>query len=111
MLIYKIMTQSQWDQFNADGTFAGAPIDVADGFIHFSGEGQMRETAALHFAGQTDLLLVWVDADIFAEALKWEVSRGGDKFPHLFGEWSLDQVAGHAPMPWVDGVHQFPEAP
>lgn len=109
MLIYKIMTQSQWDQFRADGTFEGAPIDQADGYIHFSTAEQMAETAAKHFAGQTDLLLLWVEGDIFGESLKWEVSRGGAKFPHLYGSWALDQISGRVDLPWDGTAHKFPE--
>jgi uncharacterized protein (DUF952 family) len=111
MLIYKIMTQAQWDEFRADGTFAGAPIDLADGYIHFSTAEQMHETAAKHFAAQTDLFLAWVEADVFGDHLKWEVSRGGAEFPHLYATWSMDQVAGYAALPWDGETHQFPKAP
>ncbi len=110
MLIYKIMTQAQWDDFLTDGTFKGAPIDLADGYIHFSTAEQMKETAAKHFAGQDDLRLAWVDGDTFGDALKWEVSRGGAEFPHLYGTWSMDQVSGHADLPWDGSAHQFPQA-
>jgi uncharacterized protein (DUF952 family) len=108
MLIYKIMTAPQWAEFQKLGTFHGAPIDLADGFIHFSTATQMKQTAALHFAGQTDLHLAWCEGDDFGDDLKWEVSRGGDQFPHLFAKLHMDQVQGHADIPLVDGVHQFP---
>jgi uncharacterized protein (DUF952 family) len=111
MLIYKIMTAPQWAEFQKIGTFKGAPVDLADGFIHFSTAAQMVQTAALHFADQTDLHLAWTDTEYFGDALKWETSRGGDKFPHLFGTLSLGHIKGHAPLPLVDGLHQFPEAP
>lgn len=111
MLIYKIMTGPQWLDFQKLGTFSGAPIDLADGFIHFSSAAQMKQTAALHFKDQTDLHLAWCEANIFGDDLKWEVSRGGDKFPHLFATLSMNQIKGHAALPLVDGVHQFPEAP
>ena len=111
MLIYKILTGPQWSEFQSDGTFKGAPIDLADGFIHFSTATQMVQTAALHFTAQTDLHLAWCEGDDFGDALKWEVSRGGDEFPHLFATLSMDQIKGSAPLPLVDGVHQFPEAP
>jgi uncharacterized protein (DUF952 family) len=84
VLIYKIATRAQWAAARATGVFVGAPIDVADGFIHFSTAAQVSETLAKHFAGQRDLLLIGVDADPLGEALRWEVSRGGQLFPHLY---------------------------
>jgi uncharacterized protein (DUF952 family) len=108
MLIYKILTGPQWAEFKAEGTFKGAPIDLSDGFIHFSTATQMRQTAALHFAGQTDLHLAWAEADDFGDALKWEVSRAGDKFPHLFATLSIEQIKGDAALPLIEGTHQFP---
>ncbi len=109
MLIYKIMTAPQWSHFSQTGVFTGAPIDLADGFIHFSTATQARETAAKHFAGQPDLHLAWGDADAMGSALKWEVSRGGDKFPHLYRDWPMSEVLGHAELPLKVGHHQFPE--
>jgi uncharacterized protein (DUF952 family) len=88
MKIYKIATVAQWRLAEETGVFEGAPIDVADGYIHFSTAEQVAETLARHFAGQRDLLLVAVDADPFGSAVRWEVSRGGQRFPHL-----------HAPLP------------
>jgi uncharacterized protein (DUF952 family) len=82
--IYKIATIEQWRAAETVGVFEGAPIDVADGFIHFSTAEQVADTLAKHFAGQRDLLLIAVDADQFGEALRWEVSRGGQLFPHLY---------------------------
>ena len=75
MLIYKIMTASQWSTFQKSGQFTGAPVDLADGFIHFSTAAQMRETAAKHFAGANDLVLVWGEDGPLGAELKWEVSR------------------------------------
>lgn len=109
MLIYKIMTQSQWAEFEQSGVFRGAAIDLTDGYIHYSTAAQARETAAKHFAGQSDLHLVWAEADDLGDALKWEVSRGGAKFPHLYRDWQLSEVAGNAPLPLVEGAHQFPD--
>ena len=83
-LVYKIATRAQWAAAEATGVFVGAPIDVADGFIHFSTAAQAPETLAKHFAGQRDLLLIAVDADRLGDALRWEVSRGGQLFPHLY---------------------------
>ena len=84
MLIFKIATRAQWQEAEATGTFAGAPVDVRDGYIHFSTAEQLDETLAKHFAGQRDLLLIAVEADTLGDALRWEVSRGGQRFPHLY---------------------------
>ncbi|HSN31017.1 MAG TPA: DUF952 domain-containing protein [Kofleriaceae bacterium] len=84
MLIYKVATRAQWQAAEASGTFAGAPVDLADGYIHFSTAAQLAGTLAKHFAGQRDLLLIAVDAEALGPALRWEVSRGGDRFPHLY---------------------------
>jgi uncharacterized protein (DUF952 family) len=83
---------------------------VRDGFIHFSTAAQVRETAAKHFAGTEDLMLIAVDADALGDGLKWEVSRGGDLFPHLYGELSLAAVRWVKPLPLgIDQRHVFPE--
>ena len=84
MLIYKIVTAEQWRAAKVTGVFTGAPIDVTDGYIHFSTRGQVDGTLAKHFAGQTELLLVTVDGDQFGDVLRWELSRGGELFPHLY---------------------------
>lgn len=90
--------------------FAGAPVDLADGYIHFSTASQARETAAKHFAGQDDLLLVAIDAAALGTALKWEPSRGGALFPHLYGPLPLSAVRSVSPLPLApDGAHVFPE--
>jgi uncharacterized protein (DUF952 family) len=83
-LVYKIVPAMLWREAEAKGVFAGAGVDLADGFIHFSTALQAQETADKHFAGQVDLLLVAVDADSFGAAMKWEKSRGGALFPHLY---------------------------
>lgn len=107
--IYKITPQAPWREAEANGCFTGAPIDVADGFIHFSTAGQVKETAAKHFAGQTGLLLVAIDASRLGAALKYEVSRGGALFPHLYGVLDLKAVLWVRPLPLgADGTHQFP---
>lgn len=111
MLIYKILTEGQWTAFKEAGRFDGAPVDLADGYIHFSTSEQMEETAAKHFAGAEDLVLAWAETDALDGDLKWEVSRGGAEFPHLYRAWSLDEVTGSAPLPLRDGRHQFPSAP
>jgi len=84
VLIFKIATRAQWEAAEAAGTFAGAPVDLRDGYIHFSTAEQLDDTLAKHFAGQHDLLLIAVEADALGEALRWEVSRGGALFPHLY---------------------------
>lgn len=107
--IYKIAPQALWREAEKSGRFTGAPIDIADGFIHFSTAGQVRETAARHFAGQTDLLLVAIDGARLGEALKYEASRGGALFPHLYAPLDLGAVLWVRPLPLgADGLHQFP---
>jgi uncharacterized protein (DUF952 family) len=107
--IYKIVPRALWREAETAGRFAGAPVDLADGFIHFSTAGQAAETAAKHFAGQTDLLLVAVDEAKLGPALKYEPSRGGALFPHLYGPLGLDAVVRVRPLPLgADGAHVFP---
>jgi uncharacterized protein (DUF952 family) len=107
--IYKIVPRELWQEARSAGVFRGAPIDLKDGYIHFSTGAQAVETARLHFAGQTDLLLVAVDATVFGDALKWEASRGGDLFPHLFADLPLDAVRWEKLLPLgTDGAHVFP---
>ena len=109
-LIYKICPRTLWREAEAAGVFTGAPIDRADGFIHFSTAAQSAETAARHFAGQTDLLLVSVEAGSLGAALRYEPSRGGDLFPHLYADLPLAAVASVDPLPLgPDGRHVFPE--
>jgi len=91
-LIYKICDRQSWSNAERTGTFAGAGIDLADGYIHFSTRDQVAETAAKHFAGQPNLLLIAVAADALGPALKWEPSRGGALFPHLYGPLPLTAV-------------------
>lgn len=107
--IYKIVDAESWADARLVGEFTGAPIDHADGFIHFSAAEQVRETAARHFRGRTGLMLVAFDADDFGSTLKWERSRGDALFPHLYA--SLDPMLAHAenPLPvGPDGRHVFP---
>lgn len=108
-LIYKICPRALWREAEAAGRFAGAPIDRQDGFIHFSTAAQVAETAARHFAGQADLLLLAVEADALGDALRFEPSRGGDLFPHLYGPLPLDAVTAIDALPLgADGRHVFP---
>ncbi|MET0367464.1 MAG: DUF952 domain-containing protein [Methylobacterium sp.] len=109
-LIYKICPRALWRDAERQGRFSGAPVDVADGFIHFSTAAQVAETAARHFAGQDDLLLVAVEGDRLGDALRYEASRGGDLFPHLYGDLPLAAVVSVEEMPLgPDGRHRFPE--
>lgn len=108
--IYKIVPDALWQKARADGVFAGAPIDLQDGFIHFSTAIQAKDTARLHFAGQQDLLLVAVDGEALGAALIFEPSRGGALFPHLYAPLPLSAVLWEKPLPLgKDGLHQFPE--
>ena len=108
-IIYKIAPEALWREAEKNGRFTGAPIDIADGFIHFSTASQARETAARHFAGQTELLLIAIDGARLGEALKYEVSRGGALFPHLYAPLDLGAVLWVRPLPLgTDGLHQFP---
>jgi uncharacterized protein (DUF952 family) len=109
-IIYKIVSPDLWAEAEAAGVFGGAPIDLTDGFIHFSTGAQARRTAELYFKGQADLLLVAVDGGKLGDALKYEPSRGGDLFPHLYGPLPMDAVLWTKPMPMrEDGHHDFPE--
>lgn len=109
MLIYKICPAALWRQAQQDGIFRGAPVDLADGFIHFSTAAQAGETAARHFAGQGDLLLIAVDTERLGGALKWEPARGGALFPHLYAPLDPAQVVSVVPLPLGDdGTHVFP---
>ena len=106
-LIYKITPRGDWERAEAAGRFEGAAVDLADGFIHFSTAEQAAETAARHFAGEADLLLVAVETDRIGD-LRWEPSRGGDLFPHLYGPLPMDAVVWARPMPLRDGRHDLP---
>ncbi len=108
--IYKIAPADLWREAERAGSFTGAPIDLSDGFIHFSTAAQAPETAAKHFAGQSGLLLVAVDESRLGPALKYETSRGGELFPHLYGPLGLDAVLWVKPLPvGPGGLHQFPD--
>jgi uncharacterized protein (DUF952 family) len=108
MLIYKIFRADEWAALQAQGETLGAPVDIADGYVHFSTAAQARETAAKHFAGEDNLTLLALDAEALGEALKWEPSRGGALFPHLYRPLRLSDVLWDKPLPLVDGTHHFP---
>src|SRR3546814_14336785 len=91
LFAYKILTREQWDTLRADGVCEGAPVDLADGYIHLSTQAQTAETVTKHFAGQDDLILAMVDLAAVGDKVKWEVSRGGQLFPHLYGPLPLSR--------------------
>ncbi len=109
MLIYKIFRSDEWADLQAKGASEGAPIDVADGFVHFSTAEQVAETAAKHFAGTEGLTLVACNIDAMGGDLKWEVSRGDALFPHLYRPIRMTDVIWSRPLPLVDDKHVFPE--
>lgn len=109
MLIYKILRRPEWDDFRAAGETAGAPVDLADGFIHFSTATQVAETAAKWFAAESDLVLVACRAEDLGADLAWEPSRGGALFPHLYRRLKLSDVVWDKSLPLGAAGHIFPE--
>jgi uncharacterized protein (DUF952 family) len=108
--IYKIVSRAEWAAAEKKRRYDGSAVDQADGFIHFSTAAQMRETAARHFGGQADLMLVEIDAQALGDALKWEPSRGGALFPHLYGPLEFTAVTRVSALPLgPDGTHLFPK--
>jgi uncharacterized protein (DUF952 family) len=107
--IYRLLDASVWQAAQRGGSFTGTEHDVRDGYIHFSTAAQVAETAARHYAGRDDLVLLRVRAEMLGAALRWEPSRGGALFPHLYGELPVSAVARADPLPLgADGVHHFP---
>ncbi len=108
--VYKIEGFEEWDAAVEKGTYDGAPIDLADGFIHFSTAGQVRETAAKHFAGRNDLLIITVATEPMARHYKMEPSRGGAFFPHLYAKLPVSNAVEWQELPLgEDGTHVFPD--
>jgi uncharacterized protein (DUF952 family) len=97
-LAYKVLTDEQMEQLEADGTFAGAPVDLEDGYIHLSTSDQLDETIAKHFSGQQNLHLVAVDLAVLGDLVKWEPSRGGALFPHIYAALPLSAVIAYGPL-------------
>ena len=91
-LIYKIMRADLWQEAQEGGVVPGMPIDLEDGYMHFSTASQLRETLRLHFRGQADLMLLGVPVSELGDDLRWEPSRGGELFPHLYGPLRTDQI-------------------
>ncbi len=111
-LIYHMCREDEWRAAQASGEYRGSSQDAADGFIHFSTSAQVAESAAKHRAGQAGLLLLEVEAGALGPALRWEPSRGGQLFPHLYGPLPLSAVVSARPLPLGrDGRHVFPQMP
>ncbi|MGB1161673.1 MAG: DUF952 domain-containing protein [Alphaproteobacteria bacterium] len=109
-LIYHMAHQSDWDAAQASGDYRGSADDLRDGFIHFSAGSLIAESAAKHRAGQSDLLLICCEADALGAALKWETSRNGIDFPHLYRALNPAEALWTVPLPLDEaGVHIFPE--
>jgi len=108
-IIYHMCRAEEWQAAQTQGGYGGSSQDQADGFIHFSTGTQVRESAARHRAGQSGVLLLAVEAEALGEALRWEPSRGGQLFPHLYGTLPLTAVRAVYDLPLgADGLHQFP---
>lgn len=98
LVAYKVLTAEQMARLEADGTFAGAPVDLADGYIHMSTADQLDETVSKHFAGQDDLHIAAVDLEALGDAVRWEPSRGGALFPHVYAPLPLSAVTAYSPL-------------
>jgi uncharacterized protein (DUF952 family) len=109
MLIYKILRRAEWDAFRSAGQTGGAPVDLADGYIHLSTAAQVAETAAKHFAEESDLVLLAIETETLGDALHWEPSRGGQLFPHLYRPLRLSDVVWDKSLPLGASGHIFPE--
>ena len=109
MLIYKIFRADEWAVLRDTGETAGAPIDVADGYVHFSTADQVAETCAKYFEGVDGLVLLALDPDALGDKVKWEPSRGGALFPHLYRALKIDDILWHKPLPLGADGHIFPE--
>lgn len=108
MLIYKLFRAAEWADLQALGETAGAPVDVTDGYVHFSTAAQAAETAAKYFAGVEGLVLLALQPDSLGADLRWEPARGGALFPHLYRELRLSDILWSHDLTLAEGVHQFP---
>jgi len=108
-MIYKIFRSPEWEELQRNGHSAGAPIDVADGFVHFSTAGQLAGTLGKHFAGVSGLWLAALDEAGLSESLKWEVSRGGALFPHLYRRLALADILWCREIPMTEAGHLLPD--
>ncbi len=107
-LIYKIVDAGAWHKAQLEGVFTGASIDLQDGYIHLSTAQQMHQTAALYFSGQNNLMLIAVDTERVSPKLKWEASRGGLLFPHIYGALEMSDVVWAKTLAWNGTKHEFP---
>jgi uncharacterized protein (DUF952 family) len=108
-IAFKILTKDQMETLEHEGVFAGAPIDLQDGYIHLSTAEQTVETLEKHFAGQSDLWIAAVDLEALGETVKWEPSRGGQLFPHIYAALPLSAVTAYSPVHYEpDGSLRFP---
>ena len=89
---FKVLTAQQWADFERERVFRGAPVDIADGYIHLSTAGQLEATIAKYFAGETGLMIAEVDLVLLGDAIRWEPARGGDLFPHIYAELPIHAV-------------------
>jgi len=105
MLIYKVFRAGEWAGLEATGDTRGAPVDLADGYVHFSTAAQLGETLRRHFGGERDLWLLAVDADAARDAIRWEPSRGGALFPHLYRPLAMADVL------WARRIEDGPDGP
>lgn len=94
-IAFKVLTADQWAQFKADGIFYGAPVDIADGYIHLSTAEQLQGTIDKHFDGQIGLVIAEIDLTLLKDSIKWEESRGGALFPHVYGNLPIKAVLSH----------------
>jgi len=106
--IFKIIDAALYENANRAGWFHGVEIDLKDGYIHFSAAAEAVETEKLHFAARQNLMLMACDAEAFGDSLKWEPSRGGHLFPHLFAPLDMKKVLWARPLPWNGAAHDFP---
>jgi len=110
-IAYKVLTAEQWAAFQAEGSFAGAPIDLADGYVHLSAAEQVTETVDKHFAGQNGLWIAAIDLAVLGAAVRWEVSRGGALFPHVYATLPMTAVLAATPLQRdATGAVRLPEA-
>ncbi|MET0240897.1 MAG: DUF952 domain-containing protein [Sphingobium sp.] len=110
LFAYKLLDHAAWKAWKASGTYSGSPDDLRDGYIHLSTAEQTAATAAKYFAGTDPLVLAMVDLAAVAPTLKWEPSRGGALFPHVYGPILFGAVAGHSVLRLgADGAHMFPQ--
>ncbi|PID35755.1 MAG: hypothetical protein CR993_08365 [Rhodobacterales bacterium] len=108
MLVFKIFRAPEWEAFQSTGRSEGAPVDLTDGYIHLSTAGQVRETAAKHFAGEDGLVLLALEAAQLGPELRWEKSRSGQDFPHLYRPLDATDILWCKPLPLTGGQHVFP---